>query len=526
MARPICLLLPLMLGALFSVPVVQAQSAVHLTQSGDTLIALGQKYLSHPAQWPILQALNHLHDPRSLPVGYKLAIPARLLKREAALAEMGPVHGDVRLADQVAQTGTRVAEGQLIQTGEDGFATIKLADGSILTLQPRSRLSLEEHRQLKGVGAWRTRLQLSNGRVENQVQNQGKVGSYRVQTPSVVLAVRGTAFRVQADGDTARAEVTEGQVGAAQQGHSVLLTPGQGLVSQTGRSGMTAVDLLPAPDLSHMPQLFERPLLRIPLPAAEQIYRVQIGRDERFQDVLAEDLGRDGMARFVNLADGPYWLRVRAVAGNGLEGRDAVRAFTLKARPEPPIALQPRPKGKIRGEDLSLRWTQPQDAATYRLELRRADTGEILGQWQNVAAAEFVPPRKLGVGEYIWRLASTRQDGDQGPWSDDYRFSIKPAQTPADPPAIEWDRVHFAWTGEPGQRFDLEVAQDAGFASPLLRRQLAETQADIERPADGRYFLRLRAIDGDGYVGPWTAAQAFEVPSKPWWLLLLALPLL
>jgi hypothetical protein len=38
--------------------------------------------------------------------------------------------------------------------------------------------------------------------------------------------------------------------------------------------------------------------------------------------------------------------------------------------------------------------------------------------------------------------------------------------------------------------------------------------------------MRVRATDPDGFVGPFTSPQKFEVPMPPppWWLLLLLLP--
>jgi hypothetical protein len=39
--------------------------------------------------------------------------------------------------------------------------------------------------------------------------------------------------------------------------------------------------------------------------------------------------------------------------------------------------------------------------------------------------------------------------------------------------------------------------------------------------------MRVRATDPDGFVGPYTAVQRFEVPAPPpWFLLLFLIPLL
>jgi hypothetical protein len=100
---------------------------------------------------------------------------------------------------------------------------------------------------------------------------------------------------------------------------------------------------------------------------------------------------------------------------------------------------------------------------------------------------------------------------------------------PADPapPAIGDAAIDFAWSGEPDQVFQLEFAADAQFADPVAVVNSDKPSATLPRPKPGTYFLRLRATDADGYVGPYTATQRIVVPSPPfpWWTLLLLLPL-
>ena len=50
-------------------------SFTHISVAGDTLIGLGRRYLADPAQWPQLQRLNQVANPRRIPVGTALQIP-------------------------------------------------------------------------------------------------------------------------------------------------------------------------------------------------------------------------------------------------------------------------------------------------------------------------------------------------------------------------------------------------------------------------------------------------------------------
>jgi hypothetical protein len=37
----------------------------------------------------------------------------------------------------------------------------------------------------------------------------------------------------------------------------------------------------------------------------------------------------------------------------------------------------------------------------------------------------------------------------------------------------------------------------------------------VPLPSHGTYYMRYRAIDPDGFVGPYIAAQRFQVPELP-----------
>jgi hypothetical protein len=63
-------------------------------------------------------------------------------------------------------------------------------------------------------------------------------------------------------------------------------------------------------------------------------------------------------------------------------------------------------------------------------------------------------------------------------------------------------RLQLTWPAVPAAtRYRLQLAPDAGFHTFLVDVQLDAPQADLPAPADGSYWLRVRAIDGIGLEG-------------------------
>jgi hypothetical protein len=109
-----------------------------------------------------------------------------------------------------------------------------------------------------------------------------------------------------------------------------------------------------------------------------------------------------------------------------------------------------------------------------------------------------------------------KADGDQGPFSDALPFEVRalPAQPePPGPPDVSEDGVRLFWQGAPGQRFEFEVATDTAFTRFIAQLQLDRAEIDLPlHGATGRFYFRLRERDPDGFVGPWSATQRFDVP--------------
>jgi hypothetical protein len=513
---------------------------LYITRPGDTLMGIGQRLLARPGDWVQLQALNGIAEPRRMESGRRLRIPERLLRAQAQVARLAAVSGEVRSEGIALQPGAALPAGTQLDTGAQGFATIELADGSRLQLAPSSRLRLERMARQRGSGTPDQRLRLQQGRVESQVTPlpQGK-GRFWISTPSAVAGVRGTRFRMSADAGGSRAEVTEGSVAVrSAAARPAVVAAGFGMaVAPDGRHG-TKIALLSAPDLHDVLPLQERPVVRLAVPAlaGARAYRFQVGTGAGLERVLAETVVQAPVARFADLPDGDYVLRVRGIDGQGVEGLDADRPFRLKARPEPPFAAGPANGAILRAEVVPLRWTQAPEAARYGVQLARdAAFAELVAAQDAVEGNAWAPAQPLPPGEYFWRVRSVRANragadqagADPGPWGDAQRFTLRPLPADPPPPTVDAGSLSFAWPAEPGQRFLFQLSDDASFGRVLVEQHLDEPRVTVPRPAGGTYYMRVQATDADGFVGPFSRTQTLQVPERaPWWLLLFALPLL
>jgi hypothetical protein len=520
------------IAAALALPVFAAEREfVYHAEAGDTLIGLASRFLVDPADWKLLQDLNKVANPRAIPVGTAIRMPVARMRSQPRPMEVEVVRGKASSSSGALAAGTRLEEGAQVSTGEDGFVTLKLADGSRITVPSGSKMEVDRSRSYGNASVAETVLRLLGGRVDTAVRPQGAADVFEIRSNRAITGVRGTNFRVASlDAGAVAVEVVEGRVGVNEEtvNQPVDVAGGFGTKVEPGRSPQAPVRLLPAPDASRTPVLVERTLVRLPFGAVEgaRAYRAQVGEDSAFRAIVAEGRFDSPEAKFAGLSDGEYFVRLRAVDGLGLEGLDAVRPFRLKARPEPPFIAAPSDKARTGATTAKAAWSSSTEAATYRLQVSaKADFAALALDEPRLAATSVDVGTRLGRGTWHWRVASVRADGDQGPWSDARSFTIVP-----DPPAPKAGktadgRLTFEWSGEPGQRYQFQFASDAEFSRVVLDRMLDEPAVAFEEPGVGEYFFRIRAVDADGFRGPFSAAQRLEVYPNPWWLLLLLLPL-
>ncbi len=496
----------------------------HVVTREETLIALSRRLLADPRQWPQLQQHNRIADARRIPVGTVLKIPVRLLATEPVPARVLSASGGVSGPQGVAvAAGQALPQGARLQAGDGGQATLQLVDGTVLRLRAGSAVQVETSRRLPGSGGALSGVKVEDGQVEVQAQKRPGAGApgFQISTPQGLLGVRGTEFRVSVDAraETTRNEVLEGQVMTegrdGRAGRSVAA--GFGVVVDRSGTVTPPVRLLAPPDVSAWPALQERVLVRFPIQPQPAVvaYRAQVAAaaDPAFERVLQDVRSTGAELRLVDLPDGDYRIRVRAEDAQGLQGRDALHLFTLKARPEPPLPTGPGPKAVVSGARLDLAWASVDEARSYRLQLARDEAMREPIQDQRTLAGTAWSVDALAPGVYFWRLASERSATDQGPFGPVQRVELRALPAPLPPPRVGEDSLKLAWEGLPGQTFEVELARSADFAVLELTRRTEQSALELRLPGTGRYWVRMRARDPDGFVGPYTAPQAFTVPN-------------
>lgn len=107
--------------------------------------------------------------------------------------------------------GDSVQPQQTIITGSDGYALLRVSDGSTFEVFPNARVVFRDT-----PGNWKDLLEVFLGRVKVQIQKIGGQPNYnKVRTPTAVISVRGTIFDVVVEDEdaTTLVSVEEGAVG-------------------------------------------------------------------------------------------------------------------------------------------------------------------------------------------------------------------------------------------------------------------------------------------------------------------------
>ena len=306
---------------------------VYKTAAGETLKSIAAKWFVNADDWRRAMALNKLKDPEALPAGTALQLRSSWLKTNPIHAELAAFRGDVRVVRKSGALpvvkGMELVEGDLLETGPNGFATLALPDKSQVSLPSSSRIRLARLRQVPMSNSIDRRFTLEQGRSEARVTPMANPASrFLITTPVAVAAVRGTQFNVSYTPAEFKAAtvVTEGKVSVSRVGgiEDVLVRHGFGNIT-TSRGATKAIALLPAPkvDTPERVQDAEAVTFRVKPVAGAARYRVEIATDAGFVDRVAS-MDIDGTdAEFKDVPNGAYHVRAFALDAMGLEGMPA-----------------------------------------------------------------------------------------------------------------------------------------------------------------------------------------------------------
>ena len=533
------------------------------SQPGDHLTGIARRLLVGGASANNLRELirlNGLRQPDLLPLGTTLRLPPARLRYDATSAKVLSADAATRADGSAISAGQTLQAGDSLATGPSGGVVLELANGTKVLIRPSSQVRLERLRSATDFDHSDSALSLSRGGVEAQVSKARGGTRFEVRSPVATLGVRGTSFRA-ALGETgeSRVEVLTGLVGATGSADAKAADVSAGfgvVVDRSGRAG-EVVALLPAPALSALPARVETVTVRFPIPpvAAAAGYRGEVF-DRATRRSLASAQAVAGLLSFQGLPDGDYELVVRALGSQGLEGLDASHAFALRARPVAPLPLAPRAAARLWGEMAALSWAAAPDAQRYRAQVVSAAPGGTAVAPAASSGASVMPAATTAVpvvdqiatttalsaslppGSYLWRVASIDANGRQGPFGVTRAFMLSPAPAALPPAALGETSIELSWASEPGAGYDVQIARDSAFGQMLLERRVATPSLSFDRPAPGRYSVRVRPVVTGDELAPWSPVQTIDLPAPPppppppqpaptWpWLLLIPLLLL
>lgn len=511
-------------------PALQAGEWNYRVQRGESLWTISQNHLTG-TRWALpLQRLNAVRNPHALEPGSQLRVPLAWTRRTAVEARIEAVTGQAQLRSangsvQALSVGQRISTGDVIITGAGGHVTLRFPEGSVTRLFPQSEVKLDELELLGNSAQMMARLNVSRGRSENIVRPGSLVrhSQVLVRTPFATTSVRGTHFRVGAsEEDGASTGVLEGAVdvtGSAAGSRAVAVPPNLGVVAKADGRTLPPRQLLPAPSLASVDSQQQYLPLQITVDAVAGAasYIGELAADEQFDQVLYSAMADTPTLQWEGVSDGAYWLRVRGVDADGLEGLDASRQLHVDSQPAAPATLTLREGQVQEGGSLRFTWESAPAASQYEMRVLRLDAhGQPQGQalysqstpQTHVQTHLFAPntgPVTLG-----WQVRMRDADGKQGPFGRMSTFVLAPSAPGLTAVRLDGSQMTLSWTQQPfARQWQVQLARSPDFANPVVDELTSRPELSTQRLGRGHY-LRLRWIDADGLRGPWSLAQEFS----------------
>ena len=330
-------------------PTASMQVPSHVVQRGDTIQGISKKLGIPASQWEQVALYNKLPQTQHVPgVGTRIHAPLHLLPHSLANAQHVKTVGDVRVDGQPAHAGVRLGENARIQPQPGSSAVLQLDDGSRVQIMPNSVAQIVENRHYPArddsgqvVNWFASKLRLAQGALEaavNKISPRAK--PLEVETTTSMIGVRGTRFRVASADQYVRAdraEVLEGTVNNENtwKDSDILLHAGEGAVVDPNLEAMQAVKLLPAPMLQPVQDAITLPeaVWTFPTQADAKAYRIIVSGDPDYDTIYSSALLAGPAMDMRPFGEGQWYLRVRSVDGQGLEGLDADTQLQVKAAP-------------------------------------------------------------------------------------------------------------------------------------------------------------------------------------------------
>lgn len=482
-------------------------------QPGESLEEVAADLLAPGRTSQQLAQYNRITNTALLKGGDRIRIPLDWLKRQpepaTVLAASG--HGYVRQAasgqTQPLEAQIRLGAGDEVVT-QSGTATLQLADGSLVRVEPNTRLVLNRLTQYGRTGMVDTRMRLERGKVSTEVRPLLDGGArFEIETPSAVAAVRGTRFSLESQGDMSRLRVTEGVVAFGPAGRSQTIPAGySATVDPRSPRNLDIRRLPPAPATQPLPDRLDR------LPAT--LTWQANGAPAHQLDVFDADTGHPVLSRRTQetsvdldqLDNGRYRVQVAALTTSGVAGMPAEQEIDVALQAEAARLESPAPDATVDDDMPEFRWSLQGNSEVARVEISESEEfGELVATSEWAGDTSALPSRPLSPGQYHWRVV-TEAGGNSVASSETRTLVVNGTLPPARIININYidSQVRIFWQKvDTADNYLLQLSEDPAFRNIVKEATVGDTTAALRLIPGRRYFVRLKALSEGPLKSRW-----------------------
>lgn len=310
-----------------------------IVKRDDTLRTIAKRELGSSGYAPLLAEFNEISESSALGIGQIIRLPIHVPARNEA-ADVVFVKGKVTSVKGTVTSnaqplplarGDQVELGDIIITGVDGFISIEFSTGSVVNLQPDTRAVLKRLNCLPDDDSCLIELDIERGALGTNVESRaGQPVEFKINTPYASAAVRGTDFDFSADSESMTVGVTEGNVVIVAQDQEVELAEGFGSVTEEGQAPGQPVELLPAPVYRYVPARVAPgdTITWWDLQGVSR-YAAILSNDSAARQTVADYTAADAQLQPATVPAGDYYLTIRGVDENGLQGFTSNTRLTI-----------------------------------------------------------------------------------------------------------------------------------------------------------------------------------------------------
>ncbi|MFC4260295.1 FecR domain-containing protein [Marinobacter lacisalsi] len=490
-------------------------------KTGESFDQIARELLKASTSAGRLASYNRLDSPSSLRAGDQIHIPVAWLRQQPEPALVRGISGHARVRSAGNGAIRPLTEGQRIQAGDtiithNGMATVELADGSTIRINPGSSVVFNRLTRYGRAGMTDTRMRLERGGVSNRINPMIEEGArFEIETPSAVAAVRGTTFSLQADRDGSHLQVTEGRVAFGTPGNIREIPSGYGASVRAGGSGkMKILRLPPAPKTNPIPDTIKSMPAQLSWQAnGARQYQVDILDQKTGQPVRSEQTSNTSFA-LGGLANGDYRAQVASLSNEGISGMPADVTFQVDLAARAAELLEPAPGATLDSDRPSFSWRYQGESERARVEIAKDSSfTDVVASSDWRSQESGIPNKPLKPGEYHWRVV-TEAGGNSVATSKTRTLTINGTLAPVSVISANYiDRqVRIFWErNRDASGYLLQLSEDPSFEDVIKEATVDDTTAALRLIPGRRYFVRLRAISEGPIVGRWGPGRELYV---------------